>query len=53
LDERIYVWNVENPMSKTCFEFAHKDGATGVRFIAEDQLVSVGNDACVNFWQLS
>ncbi|TYZ67270.1 hypothetical protein PybrP1_001477 [[Pythium] brassicae (nom. inval.)] len=53
LDERIYVWSLANPMSKRSFEFAHKDGATGVRFVAEDQLVSVGNDACVNFWQLS
>lgn len=53
LDERIYIWNVESPMSKTSFDFAHKDGVTGVCFIAEDQLVSVGNDACVNFWQLS
>lgn len=53
LDERIYIWNVENPMSKSSFDFAHKDGVTGVRFVAEDQLVSVGNDACVNFWQLS
>lgn len=52
LDERIYIWNVENPMSKQSFDFAHKDGVTGVRFLAEDQLVSVGNDACVNFWQL-
>ncbi|GAB9464547.1 Wd40 repeat stress protein/actin interacting protein [Globisporangium polare] len=52
LDERIYIWNVENPMSKQSFDFAHKDGVTGVRFLAENQLVSVGNDACVNFWQL-
>lgn len=53
LDERIYIWNVENPMSKKSFEFAHKDGVTGVSFTAEDELVSVGNDACVNFWDLS
>lgn len=52
LDERIYVWSLANPMAKQSFDFAHKDGATGVRFVAENQLVTVGNDACVNVWQL-
>jgi WD repeat-containing protein 1 (actin-interacting protein 1) len=50
LDEQIYVWNVENPGSKTLFEYAHKDGVTGVRFVAEDKIVSIGNDACLNSW---
>lgn len=53
LDERIYIWNVENPASKKFFEFTHKDGVTGVSFTSETQLVSVGNDACVNHWDLS
>jgi WD40 repeat protein len=53
LDERIYIWNVDNPMSKRSFEYTHKDGVTGVRFTAEDQLISVGNDACINIWQLT
>ncbi|DAZ99084.1 TPA: hypothetical protein N0F65_008389 [Lagenidium giganteum] len=53
LDERIYIWNVENPMSKKLFDFAHKDGVTGVSFTAEDQLLSIGNDACLNVWQIT
>jgi WD40 repeat protein len=53
LDERIYIWNVENPASKKFFEFTHKDGVTGVSFTSETQLVSVGNDACLNHWDLS
>ncbi|KAJ0410156.1 hypothetical protein ATCC90586_008434 [Pythium insidiosum] len=52
LDEHIYVWNVETPGSKTQLEYSHKDGVMGVRFTAEDQLVSVGNDACLNMWTL-
>ncbi|GLD96615.1 hypothetical protein PINS_up005298 [Pythium insidiosum] len=52
LDEHIYVWNVENPSSKTQLEYSHKDGVMGVRFTAEDKLVSIGNDACLNMWTL-
>ncbi|TMW55592.1 hypothetical protein Poli38472_010474 [Pythium oligandrum] len=52
LDEQIYIWNVETPSQKKLLEYSHKDGVTGVRFTAEDQLVSVGNDACLNFWKL-
>lgn len=53
LDENVYVWNVQTPSSKTLFEYSHKDGVTGVRFTAEDQIVSIGNDACINFWQFN
>jgi WD40 repeat protein len=53
LDERIYVWDVHSPMKKRVFDFSHKDGVTGVSFVSESELVSVGNDACVNYWDLS
>ncbi|KUF93709.1 66 kDa stress protein [Phytophthora nicotianae] len=53
LDERIYIWDVNSPMKKRFFEFSHKDGVTGVSFVSETELVSVGNDACVNYWDLS
>ncbi|KAK1931290.1 stress protein [Phytophthora citrophthora] len=53
LDERIYIWDVNSPMKKRVFDFSHKDGVTGVSFVSENELVSVGNDACVNYWDLS
>lgn len=50
LDEFIYIWNVSSPMKRVKFEYAHKDGVTGVVFIDSDNLISIGNDGCVNTW---
>lgn len=52
LDEHLYIWNIEQPSNKTKFEYAHKDGATGVHFTDENTLISVGNDGCINTWNL-
>nr|CCA21220.1 conserved hypothetical protein [Albugo laibachii Nc14] len=52
-DESIYIWNVETPLTKRCFHLTHKEGVTSVAFLEEEKLISVGNDACVRFWNLT
>ncbi|ETV69720.1 hypothetical protein H257_14574 [Aphanomyces astaci] len=51
-DEHIFVWNVQQPSNRHKFENAHRDGVMAVKFVADDQLVSVGNDAAVHTWQV-
>ncbi|ETV92547.1 hypothetical protein H310_13211 [Aphanomyces invadans] len=51
-DEHIFVWNVDQPANRHKFENAHRDGVMSVKFVADDQLVSVGNDAAIHTWQV-
>ncbi|KAF0700925.1 Aste57867_8573 [Aphanomyces stellatus] len=50
LDEHIFVWSVEKPANRHKFEYTHKDGVMGIKFMADDQLISVGNDSSVHTW---
>ncbi|CAK4074913.1 unnamed protein product [Aphanomyces euteiches] len=50
LDEHIFVWSVEKPANRFKFEYTHKDGVMGVKFMADDHLISVGNDSSVHTW---
>jgi WD repeat-containing protein 1 (actin-interacting protein 1) len=50
LDENIFIWCLEKPMSKHQFPFSHPGGVTGVDWLANDQIVSVGNDHTIVTW---
>jgi len=61
LDESIYLWDIATPANKTCIQFTHTGGVTGVAWIKSDvdgdmaensdrHLVSVGNDHTVVTW---
>ena len=50
LDESIFVWNLAKPMSKLQIPFAHNAGVTGLDWVAEDRIVSVGADRVVAQW---
>jgi WD repeat-containing protein 1 (actin-interacting protein 1) len=51
-DENIYIWNLNKPMSKANFPFAHSGGVTGVDWLHDKMLVSVGNDHVVATWNV-
>ena len=59
-DDDIFLWNVQKKMKRIHYRFAHRGGVTGLRFVGENandgsgdmMLVSVGNDGCVNFWDV-
>lgn len=53
LDEHVYIWSIDKPMKKSKIEYLHKDGVTGVQFLSESELVTVGNDGCVNKYQIT
>lgn len=51
-DENIFIWSFEKPTTKRQIPFAHAAGVTGVSWIAEDRLVSCGNDHCIVTWRI-
>jgi WD40 repeat protein len=53
LDENIFIWSLEKPMSKHQFTFSHSGGVTGVDWLAADKLVSVGNDHTIVTWDVA
>ncbi len=53
LDRNVYVWSVEKPMKHVAIKNAHPDGVTGVAFLDNATVVSVGADACVKTWSVS
>jgi WD40 repeat protein len=52
LDEHVIVWNVTTPSKRHKFDYAHKDGVMSVKFMADDQVISIGNDACIRTWRV-
>jgi WD40 repeat protein len=52
LDESIIVWNMNTPDKMTQFQFAHMGGVSGLAWVADDQLVSAGNDQVVASWRV-
>ena len=52
LDENIFVWNCSKPLSKEHLPFSHAAGVTGVAWIDEEQLISVGNDHVIAMWRI-
>jgi WD40 repeat protein len=47
LDTSVEIWSVENPMSHIPIKNAHLESVTGVAFLDDRQVVSVGADACI------
>ncbi|OQR96298.1 hypothetical protein THRCLA_07321 [Thraustotheca clavata] len=52
LDGHLYVWNINKVSARHQFDYAHEDGVMGAKFMADDQIISIGNDAAVRTWFL-
>ncbi|KDO24555.1 hypothetical protein SPRG_10370 [Saprolegnia parasitica CBS 223.65] len=52
LDGHLFVWSVAKPSARHQFDYAHEDGVMGAKFMADDQIISIGNDAAVRTWLL-
>ena len=52
LDENIFIWNCAKPTTKIQLQFAHVAGVTGVGWLNDTKLVSVGNDHCIVTWNI-
>eukprot|EP01035_Chromulina_nebulosa_P021017 gene21017-27235_t len=52
LDENIFLWNYNNPMTKIQIPYAHTGGVTGLDWIDNSNLVSSGNDHSIITWKI-
>ncbi|CAG8553172.1 26236_t:CDS:10 [Dentiscutata erythropus] len=52
LDTNIYVWSVEKPSSRIAIKGAHQVSVSGVTFLDNNTVSSVGQDACLKTWAL-
>lgn len=58
-DDSIYLWNLDKKMKRIHYPYAHRGGLTGLEFHKKTKdggslkLVSVGNDAVVNQWDVT
>lgn len=52
LDENIYIWSLGKPTSYIQFPFSHSGGVTGLQWIDDARLVSVGNDHTTVTWKV-
>lgn len=50
LDTNIYIYSVKTPMKNLKSLNAHKEGATAVRWLANNELVTGGADAVLKWW---
>lgn len=53
LDTGVFVYSVEKPMKNIKERGAHVGGASGVRWVGENEIVSVGDDGAVKKWAVS
>lgn len=53
LDTHVHVWSVAKPGERVAASNAHKDGVSGVGWLAEDKVVSTGGDATVKVWSVT
>lgn len=51
VDANIFLWDINKPAAKLQIPYSHTGGVLGLAWLAEDRLVSVGNDNCFNFWK--
>jgi WD repeat-containing protein 1 (actin-interacting protein 1) len=51
-DENIFVWDTSKFSSKINFPFSHSGGVTGVEWLNDKFLVSVGNDHVIATWNI-
>ena len=51
-DTNIFVWSVAKPGQRVSVGSAHKEGVNGVKWLANDKVISVGGDAAVKVWKV-
>lgn len=51
-DENIFIWNTSKLSSKLNFPFSHAGGVTGVDWLNDKFLVSIGNDHVIASWNI-
>ncbi len=55
-DDSIFIWSLKKPVKRIHYGFAHRGGITGLEFLKSEEgmvLASVGNDGCVNQWDVT
>jgi WD40 repeat protein len=52
-DDSIYLWSLLKKTKRVQYSFCHRGGVTGLQFLGEWRLLSVGVDACVNQWDVA
>jgi len=53
LDDSIYLWSLSKKMKRVHYPYAHRGGLTGLAFVGDRELLSVGADSVVNRWDVS
>ena len=51
-DDSIYLWSLSKKTKRVHYPFCHRGGVTGLEFLGDWRLLSVGVDACVNQWDV-
>jgi WD40 repeat protein len=55
-DDSIFLWSMKKPLRRVHYSFAHCGGITAMEFLKNADgmiLASVGNDGCVNQWDVT
>ena len=52
LDENIFIWSLEKPNEQFQLSYSHMGGVTGLEWVDDSNLVSVGNDHVINTWKI-
>lgn len=52
LDTHMYIYSVSNPNYHGVVKNAHLGGASGISWLSEDEILTVGADACVKRWKV-
>lgn len=55
-DDSIYFWSLSKKTTRVYYPHAHRGGVTAIDFLSTVHstiLVSVGNDACINLWDVT
>mmetsp|Transcript_12954 Transcript_12954/g.12585 ORF Transcript_12954/g.12585 Transcript_12954/m.12585 type:complete len:502 (-) Transcript_12954:182-1687(-) len=52
-DDSIYIWSLHKQTRRVHYPFSHRGGISGLQFLSNYILQSVGADACVNQWDVT
>ena len=55
-DDSIFFWSLKKPIKRIQYPFAHRGGVTCLEFLKNGDgmvLASIGNDGCVNQWDVT
>ena len=55
-DDSIYFWSLKKMATRVHYQHSHRGGVSALKFLNNEDgmvLVSVGNDACVNEWDVT